>query len=245
MDALDGQVLLVTGGATGLGAAVAALAAGRGARVAILDTNVAQGEAHAAAIGARFWRLDVGDGDAWTRVLDDVENAFDPVRFAHLNAGIMSRPLTPALAPFGVDEFTTERYRALMAVNVDGVFHGVRLLLPRMTALGSGALTITSSTGGLVPIAFDPVYSMTKHALIGLVRSIAAALPEGPVRINAICPGGFSSVLLPPELRTADTMTPTDVARDVLDLLENGRTGEVRVRAQKQGAGIDVLLPAF
>ena len=245
MDAFDGQVLLVTGGATGLGAAVAALAAGQGAKVAILDTNVTEAEAHAAAIGARFWRLDVGDGDGWTQVLDEVESALGPVRFAHLNAGIMSRPLTPALAPFGADEFTTERYRALMSVNVDGVFHGVRMLLPRMTARGGGALTITSSTGGLVPIAFDPVYSMTKHALVGLVRSIAAALPDGPVRINAIWRGGFSSVLLPPELRTADTMTPADIARDVIDLLENGRTGEVRVRVQKHGAGLDILAPAI
>ncbi|MGE0668235.1 MAG: SDR family NAD(P)-dependent oxidoreductase [Sphingomonadales bacterium] len=245
MSEFAGATLLVTGGATGLGAATAKLAAEAGARVAVLDTNEAEGRETAGRIGGAFWRMDVASPSAWRETVADVEASFGPVRFAHLNAGIMTRPLDAALAPARLDDVTPERYRRMQSVNADGVFYGIHTLLPRMDAAGGGGITVTSSAAGLIPIHFDPVYAMTKHALIGLVRSLALAYTDSPVRLNAICPGGFSSALLPAGSRQPSTMTPHDMALEVIDLLLNGAMGEIRIKLAKEKPAQIVPPPAF
>lgn len=233
MGIFGGQTLLISGGATGLGAATAMLAAEAGARVAIFDVNEADGVAVARATGGRFWHVDVGSADEWAAAVAAVTAELGPIGFAHLNAGIMTRPLDVALSVPPIEDFALGRYEALRRVNIDGVMFGLQALLPHMVRSGGGAVTITSSMGGLAPIPFDPVYSMTKHALVGLVRSLGAAYHSGPVRINSICPGGFTSDLFPSELHTPDSLTPHDVAREVIDLLANGATGETRVMLKK------------
>lgn len=238
-------VVLVTGGATGLGAATAELAAEAGARVAVLDVNDAEGRDTAGRVGGRFWHLDVSSPAAWQETVADVEARMGPLRYAHLNAGIMTRPVSAALAPARLDEVTPERYRRMQAVNADGVFFGIHTLLPRMEAAGGGAITVTSSAAGLIPIPFDPVYAMTKHALVGLVRSLALAYADGPVRLNALCPGGFSSDLLPSELKQASTMTPRDMATEAIDLLLHGGMGEVRLKLARDKPAESVPPPAF
>lgn len=240
-----GAVLLVTGGATGLGAAAAGLAAEAGARVAVLDVNEAKGRETARRVGGAFWHLDVASPTAWRETVADVEARMGPVRYAHLNAGIMTHPVSASLAPARLEDVTPERYRRMQGVNADGVFHGIHTLLPRLTAAGGGAITVTSSAAGLIPIHFDPVYSMTKHALVGLVRSLALAYADGPVRLNAICPGGFSSDLLPAELKQASTMTPRDMAMEVIDLLLNGGMGEIRLKLARDRPAEAVPPPGF
>ncbi|MBN8841972.1 MAG: SDR family NAD(P)-dependent oxidoreductase [Sphingomonadales bacterium] len=229
----EGQTLLITGGATGLGAAVAVEAARAGARVAIFDVNERDGIAVARAAGGRFWRVDVGAAEQWATAVDAVTAELGPVRYAHLNAGIMSRPLDVALSVPPIEDFTLGRYEALRRVNIDGVMFGLQALVPHMARSAGGAVTITSSMGGMMPIPFDPVYSSTKHALVGLVRSLGAAYPSGPVRFNAICPGGFTSDLFPPELHGPDSLEPKDVALEVIDLLLRGATGETRLIVKK------------
>lgn len=233
MTELRDLVLLVTGGATGLGAATAIEAARAGARVAIFDVNEADGAAIARQTGGRFWRIDVGAAEDWAAGVAAVEAELGPIRFAHLNAGIMTRPLDVALSIPPIENFALGRYRDLMRVNIDGVVLGLQALLPGMVRASGGAITLTSSTGGLAPIPFDPVYSLTKHALVGLVRSMGAAYASAPVRINAICPGGFTSDLFPPALHSADSLTPHDVALEVIDLLLHGATGETRLMLRK------------
>ena len=230
MPDFTGKTLLVTGAATGLGRAVATLAAAAGARVAVLDVNEAEGRQTAADVGGRFWRLNVADPSEWAAVVTDVERELGPIHYAHLNAGIMTQGLGESLAGARVETLSTERYRQVLGVNVDGVFFGLQVLLPRMNAGEGEAVTVTSSAAGLIPIPFDPVYALTKHAVIGLVRSLALAHANARTRINAICPGGFASPLLPPEFRTATTMTPEQMAAEVLDLLATGPTGETRLK---------------
>lgn len=91
MPDFTGKTLLVTGAATGLGRAVATLAAANGARVAVLDINETEGRDTAAAVGGRFWRQDVADHSAWMDVVAEIEGAFGPIHYAHLNAGVMPR----------------------------------------------------------------------------------------------------------------------------------------------------------
>lgn len=239
------QVLLVTGGATGLGAATAIAAARAGARVAIFDVNEADGAAIARQTGGRFWRIDVGAAEDWAVGVAAVEAELGPIRFAHLNAGIMTRPLDVALSILPIEDFAQGRYRDLMRVNIDGVVLGLQALLPGMVRASGSAITLTSSTGGLGPIPFDPVYSLTKHALVGLVRSMGAAYASAPVRINAICPGGFTSDLFPPALHSVDSLTPEDVAREVIDLLLRGATGEIRAILRKGQPAVSVGPPSL
>jgi len=130
----------------------------------------------------------------------------------------------------------------VLGVNVDGVFFGLQTLLPRMIAAGGDAITVTSSAAGLIPIPFDPVYALTKHALIGLVRSLALAHAGGPVRINALCPGGFASPLVPPELRGGVTMSAEEMAAEAIDLLLRGAMGETRLKL-RAGAPAEAIAP--
>jgi NAD(P)-dependent dehydrogenase (short-subunit alcohol dehydrogenase family) len=113
--------------------------------------------------------FDVTDPDAWERV--------GAVDLACLNAGILT-------AEPDIRRLTADDYRRAVAVNVDGVVLGVSRLA---RVLERGTIVVTASLAGLVGMPLDPVYSLTKHALVGFVRSIAPVLD--PIRINAICPG--------------------------------------------------------
>jgi NAD(P)-dependent dehydrogenase (short-subunit alcohol dehydrogenase family) len=108
--------------------------------------------------------FDVADPAAWERV--------GPVDLACLNAGVLT------------GELTYESYRRAVAVNVDGVVLGVLRL---RDVMHRGAIVVTASLAGLTGMPSDPVYSLTKHAVVGFVRSVAPLLE--PVRINAVCPG--------------------------------------------------------
>lgn len=230
MQELAGKTLLITGAATGLGAAVAQLAGAAGAKVAVLDINERDGRETAARAGGFFWRCDVADAQAWSRVVDEVENRLGRVEYAHLNAAIMTAGLGGPLERARLANVTPERYRAVLGVNLDGVFFGLQTLLPRMIAAGGGRVTVTASAAGLAPLAIDPVYALTKHALVGLVRSLALAHVDDPVRINALCPGGFASPMVPAELSGVITMTAEEMAAEAIDLMLTGDTGETRLK---------------
>jgi NAD(P)-dependent dehydrogenase (short-subunit alcohol dehydrogenase family) len=196
---------LVTGGASGIGAALVARLGAEGYEVVVWD--LANG-------------YDVGDPATWTRL----EGTFDA---ACLNAGIM-------LARGDLTQLTDEEYRRIMRVNVDAVVYGVRALAPVMAG---GSIAVTVSLAGLVPIEADPIYGLTKHALIGLVRSVAPALAERGVRINAICPAFADTPLVTAELREgllAGTrlVAPEQVAEAAMQALrseESGRAWIVQV----------------
>jgi NAD(P)-dependent dehydrogenase (short-subunit alcohol dehydrogenase family) len=113
--------------------------------------------------------FDVTDPTAWESV--------GPVELAVLNAGVLT-------AETDLTKLTTEDYRRAVSVNVDGVVFGVRRLAQVMDG---GSIVATASLAGLVGMPLDSIYSLTKHAVVGFVRSIAPSL--SPVRLNAICPG--------------------------------------------------------
>jgi NAD(P)-dependent dehydrogenase (short-subunit alcohol dehydrogenase family) len=195
MGQLDGRRALVTGGASGIGRAAARRFADEGADVVIGDIDAAGGRALAAELGAGFEELDVGDPQAWEHVVARA----GPFDIGFLNAGIATGHDRPdgALPVVGLDDRT---YRRIMSVNVDGVVHGARAMLPGMLEAGHGDLVVTASLAGLVPISPDPIYGLTKHAVVGFVRSMAAALdlhatPTG-VCISAVCPGFTDTAIL-------------------------------------------------
>jgi NAD(P)-dependent dehydrogenase (short-subunit alcohol dehydrogenase family) len=189
MGAFDGKVAFVTGAASGIGKATAERLAGEGATVVVADLNADAGEGVAADLGGRFVRLDVSDPAAWSSVVSDVLKETGAPVLVHLNAGL-------GTGEANVANLTDAQYRAIMGANVDGVVFGTRALAPLMASAGGGAIVATASMAGLLPYPPDPVYSATKHFVVGFVRSVAPSLQLTGVTINAVCPSLVDTPLL-------------------------------------------------
>jgi NAD(P)-dependent dehydrogenase (short-subunit alcohol dehydrogenase family) len=189
-NALAGQNVLVTGGSSGIGKACAARYRAEGATVFVADVNP---------VSSDEIQLDVGDSSAWAALV----GALPPLDVAHLNAGILTPGRSmgdPATVP--LSDVTDAAYRAIMAVNLDGVFFGTRAVLPGMAERGGGHIVVTASVAGLGGMPGDVAYTTTKHAVVGLVRSLGASLDPFGVCISAICPGFVDTPLVPADAQT-------------------------------------------
>ncbi|HUQ40793.1 MAG TPA: SDR family NAD(P)-dependent oxidoreductase [Acidimicrobiales bacterium] len=178
LTSFSGTIALVTGGASGIGLATATRLAAEGASVVIVDRNDEAGEKVAADLGGRYFSVDVASAEAWRALVAEIGH----VDFAHLNAGVTTREAD-------VTALTDDQYRRIMGANVDGVVFGLRTLAPSMVDRGRGAIVATASLAGLIAFAPDPIYTMTKHAVVGLVRSAAPQFERSGVSLNAVCPG--------------------------------------------------------
>jgi NAD(P)-dependent dehydrogenase (short-subunit alcohol dehydrogenase family) len=218
----DNQLAMVTGAGSGIGRLTAQRLAAQGATVIVADVAIAAGKQTAADIGGRFVELDVADPVRWEAALDEVLDG-RPLHIAHLNAGVST-------GEGDITQLTDEQYRRIMGVNVDGVVFGVRAVVPRMTE--GGAVVATASLGGLIPMPDDPIYSMGKHAVVALVRSLAPQLSARQLTVNAVCPGFADTALVGNAYREAiaafgvPLLDPAVVADTVLRILSEGRTGE-------------------
>ncbi len=194
------ETALVTGGASGIGAAVVETLRDGGTDVRVLD--IADG-------------FDVSDTSAWDSV--------GPAEFAFLNAGI-------GTGEADMRELTDEQYRRIVGTNVDGVVFGVRRLARVMPE--GGAIVVTASLAGLTTMFADPIYSGTKHFLVGFVRSVAPQLAERGIRISAVCPGIVDTPLLGSlRQRTLDAgielMRPEEIADAVLSAARDEASGQI------------------
>lgn len=224
---------LVTGAASGLGAAVTRSVRAAGAQVLALDVDDAAGERLAVDTGARFQHCDVGSPEDWQAVLETLSGLGAPTH-VHLNAGIQIAPPSAPLADYGLKAMTLDRYRKMMGVNVDGVVFGLHALLPLLKP--GAAIVVTASLAGITPYAVDPLYAMSKHAVVGLVRSLAPTLQERGVKINAICPGGIDTAIIPEAQRTEDAvyMSAEHVAEEVIHLMDVDETGKTWAKVSER-----------
>jgi NAD(P)-dependent dehydrogenase (short-subunit alcohol dehydrogenase family) len=189
MGALSGKVAVVTGGGSGIGLATATRLAGAGASVAVVDLDGGSAERVAADLGGLGVQADVGRSEAWPGIVEAVTARFGGIDLAHLNAGVTT-------GESDVAAITDEIYRRAVGVNVDGVFFGVRALVPALAERGGGAIVATASLAGLIGFSPDPVYCLTKHAVVGLVRSLVPQLAEHGITINAVCPSIVDTPLI-------------------------------------------------
>jgi len=225
-------VALVTGGASGIGAASARALAARGARVVVIDLDAERGRALAGAIGGCSIRADVSSAEDWSRAVGRIHDQLGPVEIAHLNAGVMTLPAAAGVAEASdLGAISDSAYRRIVGVNVDGVFLGLRSLVPSMAERRRGRIVVTASVGGLTAVPFDPLYAMTKHAVIGLVRSAAPVLAQHGIVLSAICPGGVDTSLVPDYIRALSPplLAPGEVARAVVTILEHEAEGGIFV----------------
>jgi NAD(P)-dependent dehydrogenase (short-subunit alcohol dehydrogenase family) len=222
---LEGAVALVTGGASGIGAATCRVLAKRGARVVVSDLDSERGQALAGELNGLFVQADASDLAQIQAVVDAAESAYGRLDLVHLNAGLGTGGMTVG------DEFDPERYRKLVAVNLDGVVYGVHAALPALRRAGGGAVIATSSLSGLTPFAGDPLYAATKSAVVGLVRSLAEPLAVDNVTITALCPGFTDTPLVAPMAAVFKQagfplLDADEVAAAVLAIVDSGGTGE-------------------
>ena len=234
---LTGKVAVVTGAASGIGAATCRLLAAEGAHVVGADVNLDGARAVAKETGGSAIALDVRRMDAWEQALSGVVSTHGRLDILHLNAGVMTRPTGAPLLDDPVQWLRPEGYEKVASVNIDGVAYGLMAAIPHLVASGGGDVVITASIVGVMAQPPDPFYSMSKHAVVGLARSAGPALAGHNIRVNAVCPGGIDTDIVPSDLRTATTFSPPSyIAEAVMTIIRGGGNGEVWIA---YGTGIE------
>jgi 3alpha(or 20beta)-hydroxysteroid dehydrogenase len=187
---LDSRVAVITGGASGLGAAQARRFVAEGACVVIADRAQDAGRALAAELGgnATFANLDVRDEAKWHDVVASAVERFGRVDVLVNNAAVY---LTGALV-----DMPLEQVQLTFDVNQLGTLLGIRAVVPAMVASGGGSIVNISSVAGLRGIRNAGAYSASKHAVIGLSKTAALELGNAGIRVNVVCPGGIDTPIL-------------------------------------------------
>lgn len=236
----EGKVAIVTGAASGIGAALSAALARRGATVVLADIDEAGAKSAANSMmagppgRASGVGLDVTDATAFTEIVSGVVSDHGHLDLLFNNAGIG--------VSGEVSDLSLEHWNRVIDVNLRGVVHGIVAAYPTMIGQRRGHIVNTASLAGLIPAPLLTPYAMTKHGVIGLSTSLRAEAARHGVRVSAVCPGVIDTPLLdrpnPPDLPTPSSQPdgrallsktigkpypPQSLAEDVLDGVARNR----------------------
>ena len=190
---LDGRVAVVTGAAGVIGTATIHLLAERGAKIVAVDRRRADLDAAVKDLPASAQALavvaDVTKEDGVKEYVRAAVDRFGAIDAFYNNAGVEGEVKA-------IQDYPLEAFRKVLDVNVVGVFLGMKYVLPVMLRQNKGSIINTASVAGLMGSPHIAVYSASKHAVIGLTRSVAAECAGTGVRINCVCPGMIDSRML-------------------------------------------------
>ncbi|MEI7584839.1 SDR family NAD(P)-dependent oxidoreductase [Runella sp.] len=205
------QVVLITGGCSGIGRAAAFKFAQEGAKVFLADLSEKAGdelveELEKTGTEAAFARIDVSDAEDVERMIAECIQRFDGIHVLVNSAGILGpRART--------ERYPVEEFKKVLEVNVIGLFNCMQAVLPHFLSKKSGNIVNLASVAGLNAFAGHIGYSASKHAVVGMTRSAAVEYAKHGIRINAVCP----SFTLTPMLESAMVNDDTNY----LDALQN------------------------
>jgi short-subunit dehydrogenase len=228
---LSGARVLITGAGRGIGQASADLFARKGSEVALADIDLAAARSAAAAIGARAFELDVRDRDRW----DAVAAAFGEIDILVNNAGVM--PAGSFLdEPDPVGHTTID-------VNLWGLIHGMRAVVPGMIERGRGHVVNVASLAGKIPVPGLAVYNASKFAAVGLSAATRLEFAEYGVSVSAVLPSAVRTRLSSGLTlgRGMPTVGPEDVAAAIL---QTCRTRRAETTVPSYLGPIDIALSA-
>ena len=215
---MQGKRGVVTGAASGLGREVAKLFVEEGARVVVADVNGDGAQVVAEEIGADavHQACDVTVEDQVIAALDRSVNEWGGLDFVINNAGVqVEKPL---------EETSNEDFDWLFNVNVRGVFWGCKHAIARMRDAGGGAIVNTASALSLVSDPFLPVYTASKHATLGLTRSVGVAYAADGIRCNCVCPGDMQTPMI--ERYWEATGDPGKAKAEMASMYPAGKIGQ-------------------
>jgi NAD(P)-dependent dehydrogenase (short-subunit alcohol dehydrogenase family) len=225
MARLQDKITIITGAASGLGQGIAELFAREGATVVVADIQKEAGERLAGELGGMFVHVDVTDPASVEAMIQSTVDRYGRIDILVNNAGIDGDQASTA-------DSSLENWRQVMSINMDGVYYGMKYVLPVMVSQKGGVILNTASTVGLNAMGAIPAYSASKAGVIHLSKSVAIEYASYGIRVNAICP----SVVETPLLRNFIENTPDpEGARTGLAML-NPMPGMVTVDAVAKAA---------
>ena len=229
MRRLDGEVAFITGGASGIGLAMAQSLATQGMRIAIADINESALAEAASTLSGRGTTvlplvLDVRNADAWMDAVDAVEAQLGPIFLLCNNAGV-------GLASSSTEDVAPADWDWIIGINLGGAFLGVRALAGRMKARGRGHILNTSSILGLFPKAEHAAYVAAKFAVVGFSEALRAELAPHGVGVTVLMPGLVRTAQSANVRASQKAASPTDQTRPKPTGIEPGAIGDLVVES--------------
>lgn len=222
-----GKTAIVTGGARGIGEAIARALADQGAKVLVADLDGAAARSIAEAIGGQSFSGDIADEGVIAKLIEAAETAFGPVDIFVANAGVVGMP--------GLDA-PEESWDTVLNVNVRAHVRAAKLLVPSWVARGGGYFVSVASAAGLLTQIGSATYAVSKHAAVGFAEWLSVTYGNRGVQVSCVCPMGVDTDLLRgiaardegklayQSIATAGAiLTPEDVGTAVIDGMRSGK----------------------